>query len=225
MTVAQAAGGSAPHGRPPRDDRMRGTAPPRHDAPPKRVRESEAEVVPRIETYEGAASPMKKRRPGNNGYDGGDGPGPRPPRGAAPGGPRGGSYEEPKRDAAAAGARGPPRQEGGPRREHPAEALRAAREAPRTNGGGPGGTPLPGPPPMPPAGGGEAAQEGGPNFMLSGVLAADTKRDQRGQVQKYAPPDDACMPINRWRIYIYKGVLQLRTGLKSGGLSMLCFFG
>eukprot|EP00892_Ulva_mutabilis_P005833 jgi/Ulvmu1/3621/UM017_0033.1 len=197
---------SGQHGRPPRGPGPRGDGPPRYEPAPKRTRESEAEVVNRIETYEGAASPAKRRRNGDGRHEAGDAP--RHARVhsgvSARGGGRGGGYDEAARDAGTGALLRPPRQESGPRGEHPAEALRGARREPRPPDGRPGAPQLPGPPPRPPAGC-AAPAEGGPNFMLSGVLAADSKRDQRGVVQKYAPPDDACMPTTRWRIYIYKG--------------------
>ena len=213
FTVAAAAG-HAPPGRPPRGDRPRGHGPPRHDPPPKRLRESEAEVVNRIETCEGAGSPVKRRRSGNDFHGGDDGPRSRAHAGGAPAwrDGHGGRYDEPAREIAAAGPRGPPRHEGEQRREHPAEALRGPREDSRAREGGRDAPALPGPPPMPPTdGGGTVAPDAGPNFGLSGVLAADSKRNQRGTVQKYAPPDDACMPDSRWRIYIYKGTLLLSS--------------
>jgi hypothetical protein len=69
--------------------------------------------------------------------------------------------------------------------------------------------PLP-PPPHPaealrPNGG---ANSGGPSaqqqFGLSGVLAADTKRNAHGKVVKYSEPADKAVPTEQWRIYTFK---------------------
>lgn len=233
MTVAAAAG-DAPGSRNPRRDWSRGDGPPRHDGPPKRARETEIDVVTRIETVTADGGPPKRHLSSRGGSDAGDGSRmARAPSGSvARGGMRGGSYDEPPQDAGAVRRRAPSRWEsaapgppdgGGARREHPAEALRRTQDEVRSHGDRPGAPPLPGPPPPgPPSrsgaqnGGGMPAvapppaptvEEGGPNFGLSGVLAADSKRNQRGTVQKYAPPDDSCMPLSRWRIYIYKGAM------------------
>lgn len=217
-------------GPPPRDRPPRHDGPPRYDDRLKRDRELEIDVVDRIETVTADDVPPKRHHPGRGGSHAGNGPPPRmprdPPGGPARGGMRDGSYDEaPPRDGVASGRRGPTRweaaaakgpPEGEPRRDHPAEALRRSRDAPRPHDNGADVQPLPGPPPVagqPPrpdmqqggGGGGAAAGDDGPNFGLSGVLAADSKRNQRGTVQKYSPPDDACTPTSRWRIYIYKG--------------------
>ena len=70
------------------------------------------------------------------------------------------------------------------------------------------GKDLPGPPmgaPQP-QGSFPPGQPQAKNFGLSGVLAAETKRNEGGHIQKYAEPADAAVPGPGWRLYIYKGV-------------------
>lgn len=98
-----------------------------------------------------------------------------------------------------------------PQPVHPAEALRSM-PMPETREGGSGvgmsNHDLPGPPPMmPPPGQGPPppAQPPAKDFGLSGVLAAETKRNEGGHIQKYAEPADAAIPGPGWRLYVYKG--------------------
>lgn len=74
--------------------------------------------------------------------------------------------------------------------------------------------PPPPPPPPPPhpaealrangAASGKPAPSGHPEFGLSGVLAADSKRNAHGKVVKYSEPVDKAVPLDQWRIYTFK---------------------
>ena len=105
--------------------------------------------------------------------------------------------EQPRRNGVV--ERGHPR--GAAASAHPAEALRAAPPAR-------GNAPVP---PAPPATGGPAAAASGgqgdtkgKQFGLSGVLAADSKRNKYGKDVKYVPPADRAQPTRQWYIHTFK---------------------
>lgn len=106
---------------------------------------------------------------------------------------------------------------------HPADAMRSEpmpEAAVVRNGQG-----LPGPPTAAPQAPGSIppGQPQAKNFGLSGVLAAETKRNEGGHIQKYAEPADAAVPGPGWRLYIYKGAHACHITLIADSAS--CFFG
>lgn len=48
-----------------------------------------------------------------------------------------------------------------------------------------------------------AAKEEGPNYKLSGKLAAD-QNTFKGVVLKYSEPPEARKPTKKWRLYVFK---------------------
>lgn len=44
-----------------------------------------------------------------------------------------------------------------------------------------------------------------PNFGLSGSLAAETNTTASGTLLKYNEPPEAKKPVQKWRLYVFKG--------------------